>query len=155
MLITSLIISTILSCLAGIGCAYWLLEKRLKKQSKNYERKLREAQEKIYDIEETQQQEVQLLHTQYQNQIKQLEAFYQQKKQEEKNQALEAEHQKHTIEKVQLENQLREQIKSLENEHIKKQSIIKHQIWRFWPVGDQGTLNPVRMLRTFCNSGWG
>ncbi len=100
MLITSLIISTILSCLAGIGCAYWLLEKRLKKQTQNHERQLREAQAKIYDIEQAQQQKLQLLHTEIQ--------------------ALEAENQKHTTEKVKLENQLKDQIKSLENEHIQK-----------------------------------
>ena len=38
MWITLLIVTTIISCLAGIGCAYWLLEKRLTTQAQNYNR---------------------------------------------------------------------------------------------------------------------
>ena len=72
MWITLLIVTTIISCLAGLGFAYWLLEKRLTKQAQNYNGQLRAAHEQTYNVEQAWAQKIELLHTEHQGQIQQL-----------------------------------------------------------------------------------
>ena len=118
MWITLLIVTTIISCLAGIGCAYWLLENRLTKQAQNYNRQLREAKKETYDLKQTWEQKIKLLRTEHQQKIQQVRNKLEKK--EAKIKSLEAEHQKKLTEKIKLEHQLQVQIKSLRVEQIQK-----------------------------------
>lgn len=114
MLITLYLVTTIISCLAGLGFAYWLLEKRLTKQAQNYNGQLRAAHEQTYNVEQAWAQKIELLHTEHQGQIQQLKNKLEKK--QAKIEALEVEHQKKLTDKIKLEHELQTQIKSLQAE---------------------------------------